>query len=143
MMLIQFNKKQEKIASVTLSLFMSAWLLVMTQTCLAAIVDSNSETPVDTSGSCHDTQTDNVNDNDKSLNKEHCLGVCDCDVLTITFNSDKNSELKEKIKYSSDLYSYIQPEVIISTRAPPGSRIFTMPDRAILLPLQTYNVLLI
>lgn len=141
---MQFKNKQRKVASITVSLFMGSWLLLLCQTCFATDneVKSHSEPSTEASNSCHTPENVTL-EQINAVDDEHCLGACDCNAMSITFNSEKNSELKENIKYSPDLYSYIQPEVIISTRAPPGSRIFTIPDRAILLPLQTYNVLLI
>jgi hypothetical protein len=143
-MLMHFKNKQRRLATFTLSAFLGSWLLLLCQTCFAANDDSRThqEASAEMPISCH-TPENVALEQTNAVDDEHCLGVCDCDSLTITFSSDKSSELKEKIKYSPDLYSYIQPEVIISSRAPPGSRIFTIPDGAILLPLQTYNVLLI
>lgn len=143
MMLIQFNKKQEKIASVTLSLFMSAWLLLLTQTCLAAFVDGNSEIAIDSSGSCHHTATDNVTMDDESLNSEKCLGACDCNVTATTLSVEKTSELKEKIKISYDLDMGITSKIVTSHSSPVTYRISIPPERAILLPFQSYNILLI
>ncbi len=143
-MLMQLNNKRQKIASGILSLFMGGWLLLLCQTCLASTNDvkSHHESSSEISNPCH-VLAENVQEANKSADDEHCLGVCDCDAITMALSSDKNSELREKIKYSPDLYSYISPEIIISTRAPPSYRIYTIPERAILLPLHTYNVLLI
>ncbi|MBL1140976.1 MAG: hypothetical protein HND53_03010 [Proteobacteria bacterium] len=143
---MHLKNKQRKIASITLSFFMGSWLLLLCQTCFATNdnIKSHHESSDETPVSCHIPENialEEIN----IIDDDRCLGVCDCDcdAMTITFSSDKNSELKEKTKYSSDLYSYISLEIIISTRAPPGYRIFTIPERAIFLPLQTYNVLLI
>ncbi|GEM_PF-1049556 len=143
-MLMQFKNKQRKIASITVSLFMGSWLLLLCQTCFAAdnAIKSHSEPSTETSSSCH-TPENIALEQTSETNDEHCLGVCDCDAITISFSSDKNSELKEKTKYSTDIYTYVSPEIIISTRAPPGYKVSKTPERAILLPLQTYNVLLI
>lgn len=143
-MLMQFKNKQRKIASITVSLFMGSWLLLLCQTCFSADNDvkSHSEPSTEVLTSCH-TPENSALEQSSEANDEPCLGVCDCDAITIAVSSDKNSELKEKTKYSSDIYSYVTTETIISTRAPPSYRISTTPERAILLPLQTYNVLLI
>ncbi|GJM04424.1 MAG: hypothetical protein DHS20C09_04150 [marine bacterium B5-7] len=143
-MLMQFKYKQRKIASITISLFMGSWLLLLCQTCFAANDDINNynESSTEILSSCHvseNTTLDQVN----TVDDEHCLGACDCDAMTITFSSEKNSELKEKAKYSADLFAYVTPDIIFSTRAPPNYRISEFPDRAILLPLHSYNVLLI
>jgi hypothetical protein len=123
---------------------MGTWLLLLCQTCLASTDDVNSyhESLSDISSSCHVPEK-NIQETNKSVDDEHCLGACDCDAIIMTISSDKNSELKEKTKYSSDLFFYVTSELIISTRAPPNYWITSTPERAILLPLQTYNVLLI
>lgn len=143
-MLIQFKSKQRKIASITVSLFMGSWLLLLCQTCFAVNSDikSHSEPSTEISTSCH-TPESTALELTSEANDEHCLGACDCDAITIAVSTDKNSELKEKTKYSPDIFTYVTPEIIISTRAPPSYRISKTPERAILLPLQTYNVLLI
>ena len=143
-MLMQFKNKQRKIACVTVSLFMGSWLLLLCQTCFAVNNDikNHSEPSTEASISCH-TPENIALEQTSEANDEHCLGVCDCDAITIAVSTDKNSEIKEKTKYSPDIYTYATPEIIISTRAPPSYRISTTPERAILLPLQTYNVLLI
>ena len=54
-MLMQFKNKQRKIASITVSLFMGSWLLLLCQTCFAAdnAIKSHSEPSTETSSSCH------------------------------------------------------------------------------------------
>jgi hypothetical protein len=144
-MLIQLKNKQRKIASVTLSLFMGSWLLLLCQACLAVDeVNNHVETPIETTNSCHPSTTDNVTDEEEALNNEHCETSCDCDAVTINVSNVKNSELKEKIKFSLDLYAYLPSNLRLSIRAPPAyHRISSNPERAILLPLQNYTVLLI
>ena len=140
---MQLKNMQRKNATIALSAFIGSWLLLLCQACFASDDSKNHHEPViEVTTSCHTPETielDEINLEDD----EHCLGVCDCDAMTVTFSSDKNSELKEKTKYASDLYGYLSGEITISTRAPPNYRVSTKPDRAILLPLQTYNVLLI
>ncbi|MBL1141873.1 MAG: hypothetical protein HND53_07585 [Proteobacteria bacterium] len=143
-MLIQLKNKQRKNATLALSAFIGSWLLVLCQTCFASDDDINNhhEPVAEIATSCHTPETIELEEINV-VDDEHCLGVCDCDAMTVTFSSDKNSELKDKTKFSSDLYNYVSSEINISTRAPPNYRISAIPDRAILLPLQTYNVLLI
>jgi iron only hydrogenase large subunit-like protein len=143
-MLMQLKNKQRKNATIALSAFIGSWLLLLCQACFASDNDSKShhEPVVEVTTSCHTPETIELEEINLE-NDEHCLGVCDCDAMTVTFSSDKNFELKEKTKYSPDIYSYVSPEINILTRAPPNYRISSIPERAILLPLQTYNVLLI
>ncbi len=142
-MLIQLKNKQHKIASVTLSIFVGGWLLLLCQTCFAAIneIRENNQPVAEMTNSCHAPLSV---DEDIKVSEEHdCLGVCDCDVINVIINSEKNSDLIEKIKFSPDLYAYIVPQITLSNRAPPTYRISSTPERAILLPLQRYTVLLI
>ena len=143
-MLIWFRYKAKNIATTAISVFVCSWLLFLCQTCFAANDDikSRSESSTDAPISCH-TPENIALEQSSTGDDEHCIGTCDCDALTFTVSSDKSSELKEKTKYSADLFAYITPDLIISTRAPPNYQISTTPERAILLPLHTYNVLLI
>ena len=143
-MLVLLNNKQHKISSVALSLFMGSWLLLVCQACLSAVDDINTHSePIDEiSNDCHGLNIDDSIDEISDVNSDHCLGVCDCDAITITMNSDKNSDPVEKIKFSLDVYTYVEPEITMSNRAPPGYRISATPERAIFLPQQHYTVLL-
>ena len=141
-MLISLKHKQQRIASVTLSIFLGSWLLMFCQMCLADTENSkqHSESEV-----CHTITSDLVSaDVDTSVvNDDLCLGVCDCDAITITMNSEKNSESKEKIKFSLDLSAHVTPEFTLSSRSPPAYQISPLPERALSLPFQRYTVLLI
>ena len=144
-MLALLKNKQQKIASVTLSIFIGGWLLLLCQTCLAAIDDNNdiNEPVTELSDSCHTPEIDEPINEINDVHNEHCLGACDCDVLSVTINSEKSSDLTEKIKFSPDLYAYVVPQTTLSIRPPPAYRISTTPERSTLLPFQYYTVLLI
>jgi hypothetical protein len=116
--------------------------LILCQTCIAATDHLDNEVPAKSSDSCHSSSIDEALV-DEVLNDDHCKGVCDCDAVITAASTDKSSELKEKIKYSHDVYAYISPELVLSTRAPPACRISTLPERAILAPLQYTSILLI
>jgi hypothetical protein len=143
-MLIHIKNKQSKFASLTLSVFFGSWLLLLCQTCFATNNDinsqheSSSEIPV----SCH-TPEDIVLEEVNIEDKEHCYGVCDCDAITVTVQTEKNSELKENIKFKADVVAITSPKASLSNRAPPGSLYSSSPERAIKPPFYTYNVLLI
>jgi hypothetical protein len=143
-MLILLKNKQHKIASVTLAIIMGGWLLFVCQACLAAVDDINaqSETTDELSNYCHSPKIDDSIDKISDVNSDHCLGVCDCDAITISMNSEKSSDLIEKTKFSPDLYTYIEPQIKISSRAQPTYQLSTTPERAIFLPQQHYTVLL-
>ena len=143
-MLVLLKNKQPKIASVALSIFIGSWLLLVCQACLSAADNMNTHSQAidEISNYCHNPDVDDSIDEISDVNSDHCLGVCDCDAITVTMNSDKNSDLIEKIKFSLDVYTYVEPEITISNRAPPGYRISTTPEQAIFLPQQHYTVLL-
>ena len=143
-MLVLLKNKQHKIASVALSIFIGSWLLLVCQECLSAADNMNTHSQAidEISNYCHNPDVDDSIDEISDVNSDHCLGVCDCDAITVTMNSDKNSDLIEKIKFLLDVYTYVEPEITISNRAPPGYRISTTPEQAIFLPQQHYTVLL-
>ncbi len=144
-MLITLKHSQSQIASVVLSIFLGSWLLLFCQTCIAVMddIDDNKTQSSELSNSCHSSEVDeSITEKDETIN-DHCLGACDCDVITATVSSDKSSELAGKIKFSPDLFVYVAFEIVSSKRAPPGHRIPATPDQAILLPHQRYTVLLI
>lgn len=143
-MLVLFKNKQHKIASVALSLFMGSWLLLVCQACLSAVDDINSHSePADKiSNDCHNLNIDDSVGDISDVDSDHCLGVCDCDAITATISSDKNSDLIEKIKFSQHSIAYVEPEITLSNKAPPNYRISTTPEQAIFLPQQYYTVLL-
>jgi len=140
-MLMHFNNSRRKIGSGILSIFIGSWLLLLCQTCIASTDNTmkHNETSSEVTSSCHvpdDVSIDSIED-------EHCLGACDCDALTVTVQSDKNSESKEKIKSIPDFVATITSKTTLSNRAPPGYPISSSPERAKLPPFYTYNVLLI
>lgn len=141
-MLISFKSKQQKIASATLSVFLGSWLLLLCQTCLASNDEIQEHNPpaIEMTNACHESSPV---EHDTETSDEHCLGICDCDAMTVTMSSDKVFDLTQKIKYNPDLYFYIEPLPVLSYRDPPTYRISSLPERAILLPFHTYNVLLI
>lgn len=144
-MLVLLKNKQQRIVSVALSIFMGSWLLLVCQSCLAEIDDiSDNYNPLTESlSACHTPNTDDANNIISDTNTEHCLGVCDCDVIASALSSDKNSELLlEKIKSSLGLFAYVEPKITLYNRAPPDYPISTTPEQAIFLPQQHYTVLL-
>ena len=136
-MLMQLNNKQYKLAKIMLSIFFGSWLLLLCQTCFASNENQMDEQQMEEMAMpCHDSTS--VDSNDKE-----CLGPCDCDELNVVINSDSNHGKYEKIKYFQDVYVSFEQKINLSNRAPPGERISSPPERAILLPLKSFNVLLI
>jgi hypothetical protein len=144
-MLITLKHSQRKITSVVLSLFMGSWLLLLCQTCLAAMddIDDHKKPISELSNSCHTHEIDEPIKEKNNVINDHCLGACDCDALTTTFSSEKSLALVGKIKFSPDIYTFVASEIVLSNRAPPGYRIPATPDQAILSPYHRYTVLLI
>lgn len=142
-MLILQKNKQHKLATMMLSMFVGSWLLLLCQTCFAS---NDSEQVVDQQMAemtmpCHESvsiESVSIDSDEKA-----CFSPCDCDELNVTINSDTNHEYKERIKYSQVHYVSFEQKITLSNRAPPVCRIFTPPERAIHLPLQNCNVLLI
>jgi hypothetical protein len=142
-MLIQLKNKQRNIASVTLSLFLGSWLLLLCQTCMALVDDVNNliDSVVELSD-CHSTENVDATYEISTENENHCLGVCDCDELSVTTNSEKNHELKIKFKFSQDLYAFFNPSFYQTGYDLPDKLISIQPEQAILLPFKRYTVLL-
>lgn len=145
-MLIWLRNKERNIASTAIAMFVGSGLLLFCQTCFAI---SNDTYSIDISqhkieSSCHTTgkETNKLVEHYNS-DDAHCLGICDCDAITVSLNnvektahSDKfhkvyldsiPSSMSFKNKIASDLTRHSLP----------------IPERAILLPLQRYAVLLI
>lgn len=141
-MLIQLKSRQRNIASVTLSLFLGSWLLLLCQTCMALVDDVNNLIGTTEVSDCHVPEDINTLDEVITENDEHCLGVCDCDDLSVTTNSENNYELKNKIKILNDLYAFTNPLVYQPVYSPPDNLISTQPERAIFLPFKRFTVLL-
>lgn len=136
-MLMRLNLKQHKLATMMLSIFVGSWLLLLCQTCFASNDNQMSEQQMEEMAMpCHDSTSVDTND-------KECFGPCDCDELNVVINSDSNHGKNEKIKYSQDVYFSFEQKINHSNRAPPDERISSPPDRAILLPLKSFNVLLI
>ncbi len=138
-MTVLLKNKRHKFATMMLSIFIGSWMLLLCQTCFAAHgsdqrVDHSTE--IETKIPCHDSTTVSADD-------EICSESCDCDELNITINSDTNPEQKVKIKYSQDATIPSEQKITLSNRAPPSEQISAPPDRAILLPLDSFNVLII
>ena len=142
-MLMQLNNKQHKLASMMLSLFVGSWLLLLCQACFAYTEDVvQQESSADISSPCHEVANESQSEIINADN-EHCLGACDCDALTVTVQSEKNTELKENNQFKKDVSVVISPKIVLSNRAPPGYLYSTLPERDKKPPFYTYNVLLI
>lgn len=148
-MLHWFNQRKDTIAGSALGAFIAGWLLFFCQACLAQPLAGPQMTvapgSIETGMPCHEeaneTHTPVPADHDAA---EHCLGACDCDAVAASLNSveqpwtaDKPSSLNPEPAAISvvDIGKSIQRKLTASAERPP--------DRALLLPFQRYNVLLI
>ena len=144
-MLMRLNHNRRKVASGLLSMFMGSWLLLLCQTCLAYTDDFATHKESSSLGMadyCHSLEDGNQTGTSK-VDDQHCLGACDCDALTVTVQSENNSELKDRIKFNIDAFAIIAPKAVLTSRASPGYPYSSSPERAKRPPFYTYNVLLI
>jgi hypothetical protein len=136
-MLIELKNKHHKLATMMSSVFVGGWLLLLCQTCFASndnqMIDQQTD---EMTMPCHDSTS-------ADSNSKECFGPCDCDELNVVINSDSNFGNNEKVKYSQDVFVSFEHKIKLSNRSPPSKRISSPPARAILLPLEFFNVLLI
>ncbi len=145
------KNRQHNIAVATLTLFLGSWLLFVCQACLAigGDVKDQHQATTDALESCHDAglkdgiqyPVDPINEV-SSVNTGHCLGVCDCDAIAATLNSDKSPNLLDKLKVSADLIAFVEPQIFLPNHFSYAYRLTPTPERAIFLPQQHYTVLL-
>ena len=146
-MLIWLGNKEKDIASTAIAIFVGSWLLLFCQTCFATLQDTNSISfsQSETINSCHttDNETDNPEEQYNS-DDDHCLGICDCDEITASLNSFEKTGTLDKFQKKVSIDSLAASislkylEISHSTYQIPAP-----PERAILLPLKRYAVLLI
>lgn len=145
-MLIRLKNKEKNIASTAIAIFVGGWLLLFCQTCFAAsqASDSIGLSQNEIEYSCHtaNDETNKVVRYDNS-DDDHCLGICDCDEITASLNSIEKTAHSDKFhKVSLDsIPSSISFKNKIASYLTRHS--LSIPERAILLPLQRYAVLLI
>jgi hypothetical protein len=140
------RNKEKNIASTAITMFVGSWLLLFCQTCFATSQDTSSIVPSqsNTEYSCHtaDNETDKLVER-YNTDDDHCLGVCDCDQLTASLNTVEkagHSDKFNKLSIDSVPASISFKNKIASYRTHLS---LPIPERAILLPLQRYSLLLI
>jgi len=136
-MFIWLRNKEKNIASTAIAMFVGSWLLLICQTCLATSQDTGSIglSQNNTEYTCHTIENETDND--------HCLGVCDCDEVAASLNSIEKTGHADKFhKLSIDsIPASISFKNKIASNLTHHS--LPIPERAILLPLQRYALLLI
>jgi hypothetical protein len=144
--MLTWLKNRKNIASTTITMFVGSWLLLFCQTCFATSQDTVSIglSQSKTEYSCHTAD----NETDKSVehyntDDNHCLGVCDCDEITVSLNTIEkagNSDKFKKLSLDSVPASTLIKNIISFDLK---HHSFPIPDRAIVPPLQRYSILLI
>jgi hypothetical protein len=145
-MFFWLRNKEKNIASTAIAMFVGSWLLLFCQTCFATPQDAGSIdlSQSETESSCHiaDSKPDKFVEH-YNTGDDHCLGVCDCDEITVSLNTIEKTG-------QSDKFHKIFPDSVpasISFKNKIASNhtylILPIPERAIILPLQRYALLLI
>jgi len=145
-MITWLKNKEKDIASTAIAMFVGSWLLLFCQTCFAASQESDSTglSQNKIEYSCHtaDNETDKLAEH-FNTDDDHCLGVCDCDEITASLNTvekTSHSDKFHKLTIDSVPASILFKAKIVSNLT---RHSLPIPERAILLPLQRYAVLLI
>lgn len=146
-MLIRLKSSEKNIASSTLVLFVTGWLMLLCQTCLAAGEGNDQANYSDSLMAAHCHSTDNETeklDEHYAGDNNHCLGFCDCNEVPTTLNSSDAVKHPDTYKYISLIYT---KSVFLDV---PEYRIFKTtypisiyPEQSIHLSLQNFTILLI
>lgn len=96
------------------------------------------------SNSCHSSESSQVvQDTNPDDPNSHCLGVCDCDDLDTSFNNAKSdSGQAEKSKNTIDTCQILTELITKDVKLKATYKIATLPERATIIPLQHFTVLL-
>jgi len=145
-MITWLKNKEKSIASTVIAMFVGSWLLLFCQTCFAASQDTGSIglSQSKTEYLCHtaDDETDKLAEH-FNTDDDHCLGVCDCDEITASLNNVEkitHSDKFQKVSLDSISLSNSFNNIIAANLT---RHSLPIPERAILLPLHCYAVLLI
>lgn len=144
-MLALIRKKQKPMAMTSLSLFVSAWLLLMCQACFANGDADSVELYTETIEleHCHkdSQQTDFLPNYESEVN---CVGVCDCHETTVLIQPQEQHKEKSSYKFSSDIISNAHNNACQSHYS---FTVYISTDRTSLpaqnSPVSLYNTLLI
>ncbi len=140
------RNKEKDIASTTIVMFVGSWLLLFCQTCFAIPKDTYSidisQNKTEYSCRTADNETDKLVEHDNS-GDAHCLGICDCDVITASLNNVEKSGHSDK--FHKIFLDSISSSILFMNKIASSltRHSLPIPERAILLPLQRYAVLLI
>jgi hypothetical protein len=153
-MLNWFNQRRNTIAGSALGAFIAGWLLFFCQACLAQTEIDRHVTAADAGIPCHEDSTASHTSTpaaDDGHMADHCLGACDCDAVVCDCDAVAASLNSVEQIWTTDKPSSLSPDqaaitvadVSISIPRNLTSTAERQPERAILLPIQRFNVLLI
>jgi len=139
--LIRLKKSEKTLAHTALTMFVGSWLILFCQSCLGALqaAEVTSFARSDSEHPCH--TIDNAIEK-TDLADNHCLGACDFDVVATTPSCSGNRENSGKSQnIPLDVIAETVPVVHRTTNSF-SNLALVPPERAILLPLHHYTVLL-
>jgi hypothetical protein len=151
-MLSRLKNSEKNIASIAIAMFVGSWLLLLCQTCFATLQDSDltSYSQEEIVKHCHtiDSETATLkgqcsSHDDCHSNGDYCSGTCDYDEITVLLNSVEKTGHSDKFqkKVSIDsIFASISFKNKTASDFTPHKLL--LPEKAILLPLQHYTVLL-
>jgi len=139
------RNKEKNIASTAIAMFVGSWLLLFCQTCFATSQDTGS---ISLSQSqieypCHTAENEANKIVEHYNTDDYCLGICDCDEVTASLNTVEKTGHSDKFhKLSVDI---LPASISFKNKIASNLTQHTLliPERAILLPLRRYAVLLI
>ena len=140
------RNKEKDIASTAIAMFVGSWLLLICQTCFATSqdIDSIDLSQNKTEYTCHtsENEADKLVE-DYNSDDDHCLGVCDCDEVTASLNTIEKTAQSDKFHkvFLDNTPASVSFKNKIASNLTHHS--LPIPERAILLPLQRYSILLI
>ena len=140
------RNKEKDIASTAIAMFVGSWLLLICQTCFATSqdIDSIGLSQNNTEYTCHtsENEADKLVE-DYNSDDDHCLGVCDCDEVTASLNTIEKTAQSDKFHkvFLDNTPASVSFKNKIASNLTHHS--LPIPERAILLPLQRYSILLI
>ena len=140
-MLTRLKKSEKTLAHTALTMFVGSWLILFCQTCFGALqaADLTSFTLSESDHPCHtiDNTTEKAGTADN-----HCLGVCDCDSVATTLNCFENKENPKKSQIIPLDAIAETVSIVYQTTSGFSNLALVPPERAVLLPLHHYTVLL-
>jgi len=141
-MLAYFRKKQKRLVTGILVLFLGGWLSIVCQHCQATAAIDNSLAGQESEDHCKNEQNPQQ-PIDTSAIDSGCIGNCDHDnIATITADISQAAVEKFSKSYLSDDFIYYRKNILasFSRSSNPQHRHSITPERACYLPLDRFCV---